>query len=317
MGLMQTILGGSESESGSKVFRPQKKELKNLYDNARSLYDSRSGTPWFGGDLYAGINGTQQQGVNSLTNFANGGAMDLYNGASQAALGALGGGQQAGNAASSLFNQAGQDPTQSLINSASQYANNPYIDGMVDNASRDITRQFSENDMPALNLAATGSGNANSSRTGGAEAILQRGAADRIGDISSQIRGGAYSQGLNTALSAMNSGRSTQLGASGQLQGLLGMGMNGAAMANNLGVSQGNTLLGAGGVLQSDAQRELDALYQKWQGNDTRETDILSAYQGHIGSPIQNSFSNSMSTPGIAGFLGDMAAAGGSPVPTS
>jgi hypothetical protein len=76
------------------------------------------------------------------------------------------------------------------------------MSGMIDAASRDVTRNLYENQIPGLNQAATDSGNMNSSRAGVAQGIMSRGAADQIGDIASNMRGQAYSQGLGLAENA-------------------------------------------------------------------------------------------------------------------
>jgi hypothetical protein len=95
----------------------------------------------------------------------------------------LGAGQQGLDAYGQLYGMAGQDPTKANIAAAGQYADNPYLDGQIDAASRDVTRNLYENQLPGLNEAATDSGNMNSSRAGVAEGIMKRGAADQIGDI--------------------------------------------------------------------------------------------------------------------------------------
>jgi hypothetical protein len=54
---------------------------------------------------------------------------------------------------------------------------------------RRCSRNLYENQIPGLNMSATGSGNMNSSRAGVAQGIMTRGAADQIGDIASQDAG--------------------------------------------------------------------------------------------------------------------------------
>ena len=59
-------------------------------------------------------------------------------------------------------------------------ADNPYMNGMIDSASRDISRNLYENQMPGIAAYSAGTGTMGSSRRGAQEAIAERGAADRV-----------------------------------------------------------------------------------------------------------------------------------------
>jgi hypothetical protein len=162
----------------------------------RSIYDSQKGTPWYQGDLYANMDPLTSQGINASSGFATGAGADA------ATRTARRGRQYARPRRSSLrrpFGAASQDPTKANIAAAGQYADNPFMTGMIDAASRDVTRNLHENQLPGLNDGRDGSGNMNSSRAGVAEGIMRRGAADQIGDIASNMRGSAYQSGLGLA----------------------------------------------------------------------------------------------------------------------
>jgi hypothetical protein len=92
-----------------------------------------------------------------------------------------------------------QGGTQSNIDAATAYANNPQTDAMVDAAMRDSRRVVSEQALPQVARDAAGSGNVNSNRRAISEGILSRGLAEKTADVSANIRGQAYQQGLNLA----------------------------------------------------------------------------------------------------------------------
>jgi hypothetical protein len=66
------------------------------------------------------------------------------------------------NAANALYNFGNASQTQNNINTANQYANNPYIDQEVNAATYNANRSAAENDVPNLYRTAAGSGNLNS-----------------------------------------------------------------------------------------------------------------------------------------------------------
>jgi hypothetical protein len=283
-----------KTTSTSTPWGPQGDALKGAFSDAQGIYNQQKGTPFYGGDLYANMDPLTSQGINASTGFATGAGANAANNALTSGAGMLGLG---GNAYNSLFGAATQDPTKANIAAAGQYADNPYLSGQIDAASRDVTRNLHENQLPGLNEAATSSGNMNSSRAGVAEGIMRRGAADQIGDIASNMRGQAYSQGLGLAenarganLSALNAAT----GAYGQGLGALGQGF-GMANQNN------QNLISGGQLNQQDAQGQDNANFQQWQGQDTRANDLLNRYYGIIGSQNWGG-TQTGSTPGPSMF---------------
>src|SRR3546814_8743851 len=87
---------------------------------------------------------------------------------------------------------------------------------MIDANSRDVVRNLNEETLPGIDRQATATGGINSSRAGVAAGIAQRGAEDRIADISSTIRGDAYNRGPSLA----QGDRGAQLGALSTSAGL-------------------------------------------------------------------------------------------------
>lgn len=225
-----------------------------------------------------------------------------------------------------VLTAAGGDPTQANINAARGYMNSGVLNDQIQAASDDVTHTLGTN-LVGLNNQASAGGNLNSSRAGAAEAAMRGEAARTIGSLSAKLRGDAYTSGLQLAESARTSNLGTQLGALSQQGSMFGqglgalstaeqarnaeignrlnansqvgqsgqMGLTGAALANDMGLGNANAVLTAGGVLQQDANNKNQADFQKWQGNDTRENDLLKQYYEIIG---QNGWGNTKSTFG-------------------
>lgn len=281
---MGSLFGGTQkTTSDSKPWEPQGTALKDIFAKAGSIYGSQAGTPWYTGDLYEGMDPATVQAITGLVNQAANTGQGDAQGISQT-------GQQLNDpsqlqASLNRFGQAAStDPTQGNINSAMAYANNPAIDGMIDAASRDVSRNLYEGQIPGIDRAASAGGNINSSRAGVAQGIAMRGAQDQIGDISASIRGDAYNRGLALSEGA----RSTNLGAMAQSAGLYGdtlnTGMNALQTGNQMSIGNYGAAIDASQMFQQDRQGELDANFQQWQGNDTRETDLLNRYYSIIGA---------------------------------
>lgn len=148
------------------------------------------------------------------------------------------------NNANGIMSRALADPTQATIASAGQYSNNPYLDEVISAASRDIARNLNENELTGINMAAVSSGNVNSSRAGIADAVARRDAADRIGDISAQVRGDAYQQGLALSEQQRQAGLNTAINANNQLGSAYQTGFGGLTTADNLNTSATNAHAG-------------------------------------------------------------------------
>jgi hypothetical protein len=279
------LLGGSTTTTtDTKPWQPQADALKSIFNNAGSLYQSKAGTPWYTGDLYAGMDPATAQAIQNTLGYVGGQG-------TQNSSALTGGGKsllESGTtgltgAADKLSQMAGTDPTKANIDAASQYANNPFLQGQIDAASRDVTRNLYENDLPTIDRAATGTGNINSSRAGIAAGVAMRGAQDQIGDIASTMRGNAYNNGLSLAENARTANMSG-MGAAGSLYGsAFGQGADAIAGGNSMALGNQDAIK-AGQLNQQDRQGQLDANFQKWQGNDQRGMDLLKQYYGIVGS---------------------------------
>lgn len=251
------------------------------YDKAGPLLDSAS-TGAYGGPRVAGLNPFTTQGADSTAGFASGSGAQIPGQLYQGGTNLMTAGQQFGSNAQSVFDQAGQDQTQNILNSASQYANNPYVDGLVDANSRDIVRNLNENQLPSLNLAAAGSGNTNSSRTGVAQGIMERGASDRLADVSNNIRSQFFSKGLDTAQTQYNTQQALRGSVNQQLGDAYTKGagsLTGAQQANGNNFDQ---MTAAGQLYQTHDQAGLDANKAAYTEGQNTNMDLLAKYMGII-----------------------------------
>lgn len=225
--------------------------------------------PWevYGGPQVAGLNQMQQGALGGMAGYGAGMGGDIASmmmGAGGQAMGHMG---QAGN----LYNQAAnmgpaqiQGPDLGL---AGQIANNPYTQGVVDNAMRASMQGFNENVSPALAGQAAGANQLNSSRRGGAEAIAMRGQQDRMANIASDIYNGNWQQGLGIAQQQAMGNAQYQSMQPGQMMqaanGLSGLGGQGSQMMQGAyGMGQNNLNMGlqAGNIYQGQQQSEYDSM---------------------------------------------------------
>lgn len=117
--------------------------------------------------------------------------------------------------AANLATGAGVTTNQGLNpNDLSRYINNDILSGQINAASRDVVRNLTENVKPTIAANASMTGNSGSSRRAVQDAIAERGAADRVADISAGMRGNAYNQALG--FEAARSSENAQLGQTGR-----------------------------------------------------------------------------------------------------
>ena len=304
----------SQTSGSTAPWKTQQPYLKTGFNAAAGLYGQYADAPWYQGQLYAGMNGMQQGAADSAAGYAQGQGMNLSQGMINDSQQFL---DQSGNFinnANRMANFNPADPTQQNIQNAGQYADNPYLNGAIDAASRDVTRNLTEDVLPGINRQAAGAGNTNSSRTGVAEGIALRGAQDRLGDISSTIRADAYNSGLNLSeqgrqanMQGMLSGQSTGLDAQNIAVGR-GMDLRNQGMQGSVNMLD---LMGrAGDKYQQDSQGYADANYARWQGQYNQPWDSLSRYMGTVGGQNWGTQTESSTTkPGstmgaIQGALG-------------
>lgn len=267
--------GSSKSKSTAvqgnvKVWAPQEPYLRYGMGEATGAYQAQKGSPWYQGDLYAGFDPAMLQSIMDR-------AKTFSNTANPAIDNLTGVGNQFLNFGSKAMMDALSDPNgaQSM---GDAYANSPMANSLVDAGTRDIKRVLTEEALPSSRLAAIGSGNSGSSRAAITEALLQRGAEDRIADTGAGIRNNLFNQGVDQF-----NNRIAQLG------NLFSAGSGSLAQALGLQGQNQEQLAQAGGLAQADQQGDLDAKLKAWLGQDTRATDLLSRLWSVIGGNIGQS----------------------------
>lgn len=217
----------------------------------------------------------------------------------------------AGNA-TDLYNQfasAANRPDTMAV--ATQYATdnmNPIVDAMM----RDSTRQLNEQTLPGINMAASGSGNVNSSRAGVADALAQRAYDDRRADVRSDVFNSLRDASLNQSNNEFTQKMNALNNASGVNTGMADM----FRLGNNMAVSGGNMSLGAADNLNAYDQRMRDAEREKYNVDNTFGFGAASDYLGAVSpvASIRGNYAPNMVNP-TAATLGGMSSgwgAGGS-----
>lgn len=207
----------------------------------------------YGGQTFAGMNQTQQQGLNAITQRAQSG--------------------------SPINQAAGQELTNTL---SGGYLNsgNPYMDSLVDKSQGDVIRGYQQSVIPQLDMIAARSGSFGNTGVDQQSLNAQRQLVSQLGDISTQIRGGAYENERN------------------RMQGAVGM----APTIANQSYVDANALLNAGGYQQQQTQAGYDSQLARF--NEARDGPLRQL--GILGQALggANYGNTSTTDPGKGGTAG-------------
>lgn len=100
-----------------------------------------------------------------------------------------------------------------LVAAANKYAGGQNIDAQVNNAMLNARQTARDVTLPGIDQRAATSGNTNSSRTGIAQGLVERGLAEQSADLGASLRSKAFSDGLSLASNNANANNTTNLGA--------------------------------------------------------------------------------------------------------
>ena len=288
------------SQSGQNIYGAQEPYLQNLYANAGNLYNNY-GMP---DKQVADINPVLAQGLAQQYGFSQGTGDDIFRQQLAQSLANTAGFGTAGNAAAMMAggNVYGTPMNRGIdMRTAAQASYNPYLDGQIDAASRDVMRNLGENQLTGNAAMAAGTGNSGSSRRAVMDAIAMRGAGDRVADISSNMRGQAYNTGLGIAAQQGLANQNAMLGTNSLNAGLMGQGANlafgigqagqaGMGQAYQTGVNNAQLAQDVGGQMRQYQQQLLDTQYS----NQMNPYNSLQMYKSLIGDPTVLSSSNSL-----------------------
>jgi hypothetical protein len=294
-------MSGSQKQETSQQtspWAPQSGALTTAFSNAQDAY-GKAAQAQAPTDFTAQFTPDQLATFKSMLGYANGNTTPGTTAATGAAL------QGAGtNATTGALSGLGNyDPTkqnnpQSLIDAANKFADGQNIDAQVANSMLPALQQARDVTMPGIEQNAAMTGNTNSSRTGIADGLVQRGLAEQSANLGATLRNSAFQTGLGLASSNANANNANTLGA---LTGAASAGTNAA----NSGVNAGSTSINDQGALygmagnagqgeQASQQAYLDNLLKQYQSKTTAPYDALNGEMGIIGS--QNWGSNSTGT---------------------
>ena len=288
------------SQSGQNIYGAQEPYLQNLYANAGNLYNNY-GMP---DKQVADINPVLAQGLAQQYGFSQGTGDDIFRQQLAQSLANTAGFGTAGNAAAMMAggNVYGTPMNRGIdMRTAAQASYNPYLDGQIDAASRDVMRNLGENQLTGNAAMAAGTGNSGSSRRAVMDAIATRGAGDRVADISSNMRGQAYNTGLGIAAQQGLANQNAQLGTNSLNANLMGQGANlnynigqagqtGMNQAYNTGANNAQMTQDTGAMMRQYQQQLLDTQYS----NQMNPYNSLQMYKSFIGDPTVLSSSNSI-----------------------
>lgn len=275
---MGLSFGSNKSKQAAgevKVWKPAEPFLIKGMKSAAGMFDQSAGTQAYQGDTYAGADpGMLEQFLTGAQRFSNdmGETGKYLAGQARDAIG-LGTGSALGDYMNDLQNKQG------ALQAGNSYATSPIADGLIDATNRDVTRGLVENDLPQARLAAIGSGNSGSSRLGAREAILQRGAEDRMADTSASIRGSLFDRGTNDY--------NTNISARGnQLAQLFNQGLSGLGQSSAMGQQGMDARQLAMGIDQGNRQGYTDQNVDRFDRNDNRTFDLLNRYWSIVGGNL-------------------------------
>lgn len=241
-------------------------------------------------------------------------------GSSAAAGGALtgAGSTAAGQGLTGLGNYSPTNTPAAVLSAATQYANNPATQGMIDASTLDARRAVNEGAMPQIERDAAMSGNTNSNRTGIAQGITQRGLADTVANISANIRGQQFNNGLGLAQQQFAGNDASRLGA-------LSAETSGGTNAANAGVGANTGAVGQQGGLydianqgiggqMAGAQAGLTNQQQQFQSQTNSPFAALQNYMQLVGGQnwgSQSTGSGTKDTTTTPSLMAQLGAAGG------
>jgi len=284
-------LGVNFSQTGQSIYGPQAGYINDIYGNAQNLYQNY-GMP---DRQVAGVNPMLAAGVGQQFGFSQGAGQDIYTAQLQNALANTGG---YGTAAVAANRMAGGNVYDAPMTNGLNYGtlaasvNNPFLDGQIDAASRDVVRNLGENELTGNASVAAATGNSGSSRRAVMDAIATRGAADRVADIGSTMRGQAYSQGLGLANQTALANQNARMGTNALNANLMGQGANlgyqlgqagqqGLGQAYQLGANNASMAMDSGNFMRQYQQQLLDTMYS----NQMNPYNSLQMYKSFIGDP--------------------------------
>jgi hypothetical protein len=315
----------TDTSSNTTPWAPQAGALTSAFTNAQDAYGkaSQATAPT---DFVSQFTPEQLANFRSMLGYASNNAIPGQNAAAGGALSGAGVNATTG----ALTGLTGYDPSvannpAALIEAANKYVGGQNIDAQVNDAMLNARQTARDVTLPGIEQGAATSGNTNSSRTGIAQGLVERGLAQQATDLGASLRSGAFKDGLALASGNANANNASKLGAlSAALAGGTDAAKTGIGAGSQSIADQGNLfgLADAGGSgLQSSGQAFLDNLLKRYQSGVSSPYDSLQGLMSIIGS--QNWGANTQGTstttkePSIYETIGGLLGAAGGAAKTA
>jgi hypothetical protein len=307
------------SSSQTDPWAPQASALTSAFDNAGKAYDQAS-TATAPTNFTAQLDPTSIAAFNQMVSQGSNLAVPNQQAATGAALQTSGvNGVNGALTGLSNYNAGSTNNTQSQVDAANQYVAGQNIPAQVKAAMQGATETARDVTLPGIEQNAAIGGNTNSTRTGIADGLVQRGLAEQSANLNGSLTGTAFANGLNLAQTTANNNNTQNLGALNS-QGSIG---NTAA---NTGVNAGTASVANQGALSSEAaaggagltaaqQAILDNQQQQFASQTSSPYAALNGLMGIIGTnnwgSQSNGTSDTTSTPSAWDTISGLMSSGG------
>lgn len=274
----------------SAPWAPQAPHLQNIFARAEDLAN-QAPPAYFPGQTFAGFAPQQEAAMGMMQSRAMGGSP--YESAMQDYLTQAFGTPQvdlSGSAGTAGLLQGGAGAGQAGLMDMASGGQNPYLDAMFGQASRGLTTQFQQATMPGIHAAFGSGGRTGSGAHQQAMGTAQQQLGTSLGDMASQIYGGAYESDAARRLQAAQSLQAGALGGVGAMGDLYGAVDQSRARAGALApIAQGmeyqnlDRLYGVGQNVQDMANQQIQDQMNRYQYYTEAPWQQLGRYQSLVG----------------------------------
>ncbi len=187
------------------------------------------------------------------------------------------------------YGDVSQNKLNGIVGGAQSVAEDPYVQGNIDAALKDVNKAFLT-DRGGLNTNASATGNINSSRAGVLEGRMADDAMDRAASISAGMRSDAYNKGLDVSAQAEALRQGSMLTANNQIQGDDQLRLGAADLALQGKTAGLSGILNAGQLQLGDRSEYNDTMLtandqigQQAQIQNTQANDAMGRYAQTLG----------------------------------
>ena len=290
-----------ENRQNMAGFNQYKPYVDRALAGGQAALDDRLAAGFYSGPTYAGPSGYQ---TGAATGYGDA-SMGIMNRGFDMAGANAGFGANARGLYDQYQGMADGVSAQGRMDTANQYAMDN-MNPLVNAAMRDDRRNLQENTLTGIDLAASGTGNTNSSRAGVADAVANRAFDDRRADVSSQVIDGLRTQSLGEQRQAFADQGNALMNA-GAANNSIEAGYNSGMNTANTGYQMG---MGAGGALQGYDQAQMNDERMRFEGNRDFASNVYAEYKNGMlsqnGPQTSNSFAGNYSDPLGAAIGGGM-----------